>query len=124
MTRPLAMLSSTATSSATRTGRWSGSRSIAVPIFILLVRAAIADAASSTDGHSPSSLKMVLDEPRGVEAQVLRKLDLLEHLAVNLRMRLARAVRRLQIEGADTEFHQCDLLPVVCKAGCAINCRK
>ena len=66
-----------------------------MPILIRLVRAAIAAAVSSTDGHSPSSFEVMLDEPGGVEAQFLGQFNLLEHLAIDLGVRLPGAVGHL-----------------------------
>jgi hypothetical protein len=47
----------------------------------------------------------MLDEPGGVEAQFLGQFNLIEHLAIDLGVRLPGAVGYLQVEGVDTEFY-------------------
>ena len=47
----------------------------------------------------------MLDQPGGVEAQFLGQFNLIEHLAIDLGVRLPGVVGHLQVEGTDTEFH-------------------
>jgi hypothetical protein len=47
----------------------------------------------------------MLNEPGGVEAHFLGQFNLLEHLPIDLGVRLPGAVGYLQVEETDTEFH-------------------
>ena len=79
MSRPWLIWSTVAASSARRSGWHSGSTCTPVPIFIRLVRAAIALASvSGAEQHRALRRDMDFGEPHRVEAPALGGVDLLE----------------------------------------------